>query len=263
MSTLTLFHLGLFVFFVCVFAALVIGGRALKGQPLLQRSLPVFITFATGAVMIVLFFIPRVSPVYKALDEFTQTWATIIVSFSVTLGIANLLYVNISKINKAIVGWGNNVVLLAGFLVMTWFGFAEGINGPNFDFLFVYVYKPMNTTMFSILAFYVASAAFRAFRAKNSEATLLLVAAVVVMLGRVSAGTAIWQIVWAPLGWFSPDLYQSMITTFDVSEIAIFINNVFTTAGQRAILLGASLGYISFSLKILLGIERSYFGGEA
>lgn len=35
----------------------------------------------------------------------------------------------------------------------------------------------------------------------------------------------------------------------------------FNAAGQRAIMLGASVGLISVSLKILLGIERSYLGG--
>lgn len=259
---LTYFNIGLFVFFIAAFAAMVGVGKALKSQAFLQRSLPVFFTFVIGTVIIVNFFIPKASPVYTAIDDFTSTWATIIMSFAVTIGVANLLLINTQKIYKAIYGWGYNLVLLLGFLITAGIGLYEGIDGVHFNFIFEWIYAPMNMTMFSILAFYVASAAFRAFRAKNSEATMLLVAAILVMLGRVSMGTAIWQWLFQPIAWFSPANYVYFCDHYDISQIAIYINNTFTTAGQRAILLGASLGYISFSLKILLGIERSYFGGE-
>ena len=110
-----------------------------------------------------------------------------------------------------------------------------------FFFIYKYVYAPMAGTMFSLLAFFVASAAFRAFKARTKEATLLLTAAFLVMLGRVSIGQAIWP-------------------TF--SDIAGWIMNVPQTAGQRAIQIGAALGLVSSSLRILLGLEQSYLGQD-
>jgi hypothetical protein len=119
-------------------------------------------------------------------------------------------------------------------------GFIGGREGRIFLYLFENFQIPLSATMFSLLAFFVASAAFRAFRARTPEATLLLIAAVLVMIGRVPIGYYIWH------GF--PDLVE-------------WIMNVPNTAAKRGILFGADLGLISMALRVLLGIERSYMGG--
>jgi len=117
-----------------------------------------------------------------------------------------------------------------------WSGEYAGQGSP-FWWIYEYVFQPLTATMFALLAFYVASAAFRAFRAKNVEAILLLSTAFVILLGRTYLGS--------PLG---------------ADVVTVYIMKVFNTAGSRAIMIGIALGIASTSLKVLLGVDRSYLG---
>lgn len=123
-------------------------------------------------------------------------------------------------------------------------------NGSAFWWIYEYLFKPLTATMFSMLAFYISSAAFRAFRAKNLEAGLLLGTAFIVLLGRTFAG--VWLTSWLP----------ESLAFLKIENLTVFIMSVFNTAGNRAIMIGIALGIISTSLKVLLGMDRSYLGKE-
>jgi hypothetical protein len=49
---------------------------------------------------------------------------------------------------------------------------------------------------------------------------------------------------------------------WQMSDYANWIMDIPNTAGQRAIMMGAALGVVATSLRVILGIERSYLGGE-
>ena len=104
--------------------------------------------------------------------------------------------------------------------------------------------------MFALLAFFVASAAFRAFRAKNTEATVLLATAFIVLLGRTYAGV------------FLTDWLPESLSFLAFDRLTGMIMNVFNMAGMRAITIGIALGIVATSLRVLLGIDRSYLGSE-
>jgi hypothetical protein len=169
-----------------------------------------------------------------------QNWYTGVLAFFVFIGIFNLIKINIEKIQHRTRDWQYNIILLVVLFVMMLAGFIGGREGRLFRFLFDNMQIPLGATMFSLLAFFVASASFRAFRAKTPEATILLIAAILVMIGRIPIGYKIWH------GF--PDLVE-------------WIMNVPNTAAKRGIVFGIDLGLISMALRVLLGIERSYLGG--
>ena len=91
----------------------------------------------------------------------------------------------------------------------------------------------------SSMAFFVASAAYRGFKIRNLEASLLLFAAILVMIGRV------------PLGDFISPYFP---------KVANWILTVPSMTARRGIFVGIGLGTIATSLRVILGVERTYLG---
>ena len=144
--------------------------------------------------------------------------------------------------------------------------------------------------MFALLAFFVASASYRAFKIRNFEATLLLISGIFLMLGRVPIGQLIpW--------WISLEIYISLIfaiianrfssrvrmlyafsisliifplivnylgiihySIFNISDLQEWIFRVPATAGSRAIMIGIALGTVAQSFRIITGREKSILG---
>jgi hypothetical protein len=211
----------------------------------MRREIPMILAFTAGLLLILDFFVPVLEPVTERLNN----WYLVVIAFAIVVGIFNLLRVNYFKIKLRQEDWPFSIPLIISVIAMGGVGILFGIaEGSVFYWLFDNLMYPMSATMFSLLAFFVASASYRAFRARNFEATLLLLAAIIVMLGQVPLGTA----------WI-PDLVPWYLR-FDTWKD--WIMDVGNTAGQRAIMIAAALGVVSASLRILLGIERSYLGEE-
>ena len=165
-------------------------------------------------------------------------------------------------------------------------------NGSLFQWMFKYIFSPLSATMFALLAFFVASASFRAFRARNFEASLLLLAGIIIMIGRVPAGGLIssWMVMYLivlvtglyihylkkknnvtiifTLAGFILVTIAGVITGWPIDKPSIFylpllqewIYLVPNAAGSTAILMGIGLGIVVTSLRYIFGLEKSYLG---
>ena len=297
---------------------------------LLKRYIPIGIVAFFGALTLSAWFIDNETIETFANDDATQFF-DIIAAFAVFLGALNLLKLQFIKVLKQQSGWQYSAVAIASFFFAFIIGFfirgayfvgeevylsqgaaqeailalgsSEQIvpvdwgahvqtDGSLFQWMFKYIFSPLSATMFALLAFFVASASFRAFRARNLEASLLLVAGIIIMLGRVPVGSLIssWVIMYIiafsvgfgvnaytrnrnmALGWVlgSFGLITGLGFTmgWPVDQPAIFylpalqewIYLVPNLAGSRAILIGIGLGIVATSLRYIFGLEKSYLG---
>ena len=232
----------------------------------MKRTVPLMITAFVGAVLIVAYFVPH-EPFAEA-NRIIPDFFDIIAAFAFVLGGGNLLRIHLVKISRRDHEWLFSVVTVAGFVVMLFVGLtmiatdeAGGITfrpGGDltdsrmfFDWIYNAIFTPCQATMFSLLAFFVASASYRAFRAKTPEATVLLLAAFVILLGRTPVG--VWLTGWMP---------EPFSDWFHIPNLAAWIMSFPNMAGQRTIQIGIALGIVSNSLRLILGIERSHLGGK-
>ena len=166
--------------------------------------------------------------------------------------------------------------------------------GSYIKWFYNYVYTPLSATMFALLAFFVASASYRAFRIRNFEATLLLVAGVLLMLGRVPLGNTNYIPWWIVLSIYIFGIF-ALIAPFFKNKKLFFISIILSfilfglfgiiagwnmnppqflqlpsiqrwiffnpqLAAARAIKIGIALGIIATSFRIITGRERGIFG---
>jgi hypothetical protein len=223
----------------------------------MKRGVPLFITFSVGLLLILTVFIPPT----EHWGETFSLFFDIIAVFAFFLGGGNLVRSHFSKLSGKKEERLYSLVTLVAFFFMLAAGLFKiansgGIgapvtaNGSLFQESFSYVMNPLGATMYALLAFFIASASYRAFRAKNREATILLIAAFIILLGRTPLGVLVTG--WIPDSW---DIFQ-------IPNMAIWIMNSPNLAGQRAILIGIGLGVASMSLRVILGIERTYLGED-
>lgn len=270
---------------------------------ILKRYIPILIVAVVGFLTLFGWFVENETIEAFVNDDATQ-WYDILASFAIILGALNLLKLQGRKILKQQSGWGYSLFAIGGFIFAILAGFvikgSESVvwgahvtsKGTLFKWMFEFIFTPLSATMFALLAFFVASASYRAFRIRNFEATLLLVSGIIIMLGRVPLGSSIssWFVMYililfagiavnmkfgnkkitfgTVLGGIVIVTIAGMLSGWPVDQPGIFYLPTLqewiyynpNVAGARAIMIGIGLGIFATSIRYILGIEKSYIG---
>uniref|UniRef100_A0A7C4GGL8 Uncharacterized protein n=1 Tax=candidate division WOR-3 bacterium TaxID=2052148 RepID=A0A7C4GGL8_UNCW3 len=231
---------------------------------MLKRNLPLAIVFTTALLLVAAFFIPH-RP-FGDLESRFLNWYAIVAGFTYLLGIDSLARHHILRVTRRAPGWPFSLLLVLalfgtlGLGVYSWFKFQSpfALRAP-FMWLYTYMIIPLQATMFATLAFFIVSAAYRAFRVRNFSATLLLLAACLVMFGNVPLGGEVWRAVASAMHKVIPSIDPAALGALEIPAVVKdWLMKVGQTAAVRGIGIGLSLGGIAMSLRIVLGIERTY-----
>jgi hypothetical protein len=188
-----------------------------------------------------------------------------VVAFTYGLGVISLLTVHLKSIGRKREGWGFSAAVIVSFFVMIVAGLCNkyspnwspvhGVKASDvFDFLFQGGLTALDSAMFALIAFFIVSASYRAFRIRSVESSLLMGSAVLVMLGQVTLGTAI----------TSGLPSTGIASNFRLENIAQYILLEINTPALRAIIFGIAVGFLATSLRLWLSLERgAYFDQEA
>lgn len=235
-----------------------------------RKPLIALFTFLGGLYYVAEFFWPaHGTPPKNPLTDYTEFVANlsaVISSFGIGIGVISLMQLHGRAVARQRPGWGNSVALIVSFLLMTVFGIAKEYYPTSrllyfrsdtiHHFLFDGGLVNLGAATFSLIAFFIASASYRAFRVRSLESTLLMVAALIVMLGSVSFGTTL-------TNWLPTDTDRYPQANFRIENIAQWLLTKVNAPAQRGILFGLTVGGLAVSLRLWLSLERgAYFDKE-
>jgi hypothetical protein len=214
------------------------------------RIILVVVTLSTGIIVLASYVFDN--PMLQALRGLFVEWTVILGAFAMLLGVYNVVRVHAQRIQSG-KGVVYSIVLVVSFLAVFLPGILSAEQLPGFlrdmvgdqvgptgqivDWVYQYVQRPLQATLFSLMAFFVFTAAWRAFRVRSVASVLMLVAALVVLLGSVKLSLGNWT---------------------QLVDVRNWVMNVPVLAGARGILLGIALGTIVSGLRLLVGVDRPY-----
>jgi hypothetical protein len=205
----------------------------------LKRTLPTALAIAIGVFVLAAMF--TTNPLLDAIGLYFINSAVVIAAFALFLGLFNVLRVHARKIRERQLKSLYSFVLIAAMLIVLAVGLPtipdrpSGPTQPVIQWIFQNIQAPIQASLSALLVFFIVTAAYRLFRARNLESVVMLFVALLVLVGQVTVGLL-------PV---LPDLRD-------------WILNVPAMAGVRGIVLGVSLGALLTGVRLLLGVERPY-----
>ena len=180
--------------------------------------------------------------VIRDLRDLFMRWAMLLSAAALILGLINLLAVHLHRVNAQEAGWPHSALLIMFLLVTLVLGVFFGADNKVVLSLFDYIQLPVEASLMALLAVSLAVAGFRLVSRRRDFFSLVFIGSAFLVL----LGTAPW-----PIGAGSV-LQEAM------SQLRLWVAQVWAAGGARGVLLGVALGAITTGLRVLLAADRPY-----
>lgn len=276
--------------FVIGFGALI---GCLYAPPTSRKKIIGAVTFLGGAYWVLYYLWP--SPAFRGpndvpegfvdrvgfwLSDATSTaagLANIISGFILALGVYSLARIHLKRVASRHKDQFFSLLLLVSMAVMLVVSVLDYVAKKNDkdnllvemsnwgplqyarDMMFDGLYMVMDAAMFSMISFFILSAAYRAFRLRSVEATILLTAALITILslmGAISAPSSDLVEGWAK----NAGSFEPVVNSLSPDSVKNWIADVVQAPGIRAIEFGLGLGALGMGLRVWLNLERGVGG---
>jgi len=201
-----------------------------------QREIPVIIVLVTGLLMIVPFFINI--PILADVSAEVRRLIVPIAAFALVLGGVDVSIRHINKVRRKSSGYQFSFVLLGTYIFFLIVTSMPGLV-DIYTTAYITVIGRVNETVFSLIALFMASMAYRAFKMRTIETLLFGSSCLLVLIANAPIGEVLWP---GSVG------------------IRDWIMSVLNMAGMRAVGIGVALGIFAYGIRTMLGYERIALG---
>lgn len=212
-----------------------------------KRLLAVLIAGVSG--LIVLLDFAGGGPVVAMIAHTLVGWAALITAVALLIGVMSVAGSHLERVRQRNSNWVYSLVLLAGMLLVIVVGIFFPLPGSSasimlpsslaeqpIHLLFSAVYEPLASSLLALLAFFSLSAALRALGRRSADAIVIVVVAVAVLISQL------------------PPIYALP----GVAMVVQWMNDYVALAGARGLLIGAAIGALVASVRVLLGFDLPY-----
>ncbi len=204
----------------------------------LRRQLPLLLLTLTALLVISDYFLKI--PGTGAMVTDLQNWGIVLAAFALGFGALNLFIVHTRHISRRTPGqWPYSIWLLFMIVIFAFTGVVLKPTSPQYSWMYNSSFFALSATIYSSTGFYIASGCYRALRARNSEAAVLMIVGLIVLLKNCPAVA-----VNAPI----------------LVSIENWLSSVPTTSAMRGIMMGGSLGAMSLGIRTMMGRETGFLG---
>jgi hypothetical protein len=203
-----------------------------------QRPFPItaflLTAVAVGAFILIALDRSGLAPSLRAFTNQFYIWLILLGAVALIIGVTNVVWVHLQHIRAGAAGWGNSLALVSatGIVLAAGLITAEGTSSPLVEWIFDGVILPGQATLFALLAFFMAAAAYRYLRVGRTGGAWMLTGALLVLLVQMPAANSI--------------LPQSLISA------TVWLVDTPVMAAVRGALLGGSVALLVAAISFML-----------